>query len=135
MDGEVGDEDGVEAGGVGGLDAGDGVFEGEAELGRDAEALGGEQVGLGVGLAAGDLVAGDEDVEQLEQAVVGELGLGERAAGGGGDGLGDAELAEELEALLGAGLEGRAFFEQSVVGEGGEAGEFGDVGVGAEQFG
>lgn len=71
------------AGGFGGADAGGGVFEDEALGGRDAELLGAEAVGFGIGLAAGDVVCGDEvmgqgDAEETEA-------VAEDAFRGGGD--------------------------------------------------
>ena len=50
-----GDGNGGHAGGVGGLDAGDGVLENDAGCGRQAEALGCQEIDFGIGLAVRDM--------------------------------------------------------------------------------
>lgn len=70
-----GQRHGGHAGGAAGREARGGVLEDHAAGGVDAEGAGGEQVGLGVGLAAGDVVGGDERLGQDADGV--EAGLGE----------------------------------------------------------
>jgi len=50
--------------GAGGGDADGGVLDGEAIGGWKIESFGGECVGLGVGLGVGDVIAGDDGVEE-----------------------------------------------------------------------
>lgn len=57
---EIGNHDDLEAGGVGGTDAGERVFERKTPGGIDVESAGGFEVDVGGGLAAGDLVAGHD---------------------------------------------------------------------------
>jgi hypothetical protein len=80
----LGDFDGGHAGGGGGLDAEVGVFEDEAVLGGDAQALGGEEVGLGVGFGVGVVAGADEGVEEVEE-VEGFQGFDDGLVGAAGD--------------------------------------------------
>ena len=64
----LGDPDGGHAGGGGGLDADVGVLEDEAGGWFDAEALGGEEEGVGGGLGVGVVAGADEGVEEVEDA-------------------------------------------------------------------
>ncbi len=93
----LGDPDGGHAGGGGGLDADVGVLEDEAVFWVDAEAFGGEEVGVGGGLRAPIIARADQGVEEGEEAE-GFEGFDDGLAGASGDD-GEGELAV-LEADL-----------------------------------
>jgi hypothetical protein len=80
------DRDGT--GGEGGFDAGGGVLDDGAASRGQAEALGGEQEDLGIGLAAGDFVGGDADLEAVGDAHA----FKDEIDVGGGAGRADREL-------------------------------------------
>lgn len=90
---------GGHARGAAGLESGRGVLEDDAVGRVDAESAGGEEVGLGVGLAAGDVVGGDEGLGQDADGV--EAGLGEAPRGRGDDG--PALAGQRVEEVLRAG--------------------------------
>lgn len=105
----VGHNDDVESSGGGGGGAVEAVFDGEALVGFQAEVVDGEGVELGVGLDAGDVVAGGERFEVVVQAVLVEPAgdPGAVAAGGegeaqpgGSDGVEDGADAGAQVALL-----------------------------------
>ena len=90
----LGDPDGGHAGGGGGLDADVGVLEDEAVFGVDAEALGGEEEGVGGGLGVGVVAGTDEGVEEVEDAE-GFQRSDDGLAGAAGDyGEGDVAVLE-----------------------------------------
>jgi len=72
------------AGGVGGGDAGFGIFEGGAFTRIDAESGGGTQVDLRIWFAARDLIAGDDGVETMDHWAQRAFGVGSDARRGDG---------------------------------------------------
>jgi hypothetical protein len=99
----VGDGDAAEAGGLGGADAVGGVLEGDG-LGR--RHAGGVEDGVvkgGVGLHAGDVVRGADDVEVREQAQPLEVAADPGAIRRGGDGQPDAQAPGGVHVLPHAG--------------------------------
>ena len=66
-----------------------GVFKGQTVFGRDAEASGGGEEGVGSGLAARVIFGADEDVEAVEQADSGERPDDGLAGAAGDDGEGN----------------------------------------------
>ncbi len=113
----VGDHDDVEAGGVGGADAGVGVFERVAGGGFDAEAADGFEIDVGLGFAAGDFIAADEDGEVFQEADLFEAAAGVVVAGGGGDGERDAARGEVVEDFADAWFEGKAVLQNVILEE------------------
>ena len=91
------DGDGEEAGGVGGGEAARGVLERGAVFGRDAKALGSEQVNVGSGLWMLDFIGGGNDAEAGRQTRDGENAVHPGAVGIGGDGAGDIGFVECIQ--------------------------------------
>ncbi len=101
----LGDADGGHAGSGGGLDADVGVFEDEAVLGVDAEALSGEEEGVRCGLGVSVLAGTDESVEEVEDAKSLEGADDGFASASGDDGERDFTVLEvDLFQDLGDGL-------------------------------
>jgi len=136
----LGDPDGGHAGGGGSLDADVGVLEDEAIFRVDAEALGGEEEGVGCWLGVGVVAGADQGVEEVEDAEGFERADDGLAGAAGDDGEGDVAVLEvDLFEDLGDGAElideaiVEAFFAMGELGDGdGEAVaavEFGDDGV------
>jgi hypothetical protein len=90
----LGDADGGHAGGGGGLDADVGVFEDEAVLGVDAQALGGEEEGVGSGLGMSIVAGTDKGVEEVKDAEGFERADDGFAGAAGDDGEGDFSVLE-----------------------------------------
>src|SRR5882724_7710909 len=91
--------DGPHSGGSRPLHANDRVLEHEAALGRDAEAAGGQQVDLRIGLAPPHVLGGDDDLESIAQTALGQERLDVVAGGRCGDRSRHAprgELGDEL---------------------------------------
>ncbi len=93
-----GQRHGGHPGGATGRETGGGVLEDDAVGRVDAEFAGGEEIGLGVGLAAGDVVGGDHRLGEDPDGV--EPGLGQTPGGGGDDGpaVGGQRAEEGLRA-------------------------------------
>ena len=105
---KIGHHDDVEAGGVGGADAGVGILERVAGGGVDAQAAHGLEEDVGFGFAARDLVAGDDDNEIFEQADRLEPLRGDGVARGSGDGEWNFARGKIAEQFEDAGLEREA---------------------------
>lgn len=86
------DFDGGHSGGGGGLDTHVGVFEDETFFGGDAESIGGEEEGFGMGLAALVISGADEGLEFVEEAEGFEGGDDGFAGAAGDDGEGDGSV-------------------------------------------
>lgn len=84
--------------GGGGLDAGVGVFKGEAGGGGEVQLASGFEVDVGVGLAAGNVLRGDDDGDFIEQVNVFEDSAadGVDASGGDGDGFNACVFVDEV---------------------------------------
>ena len=87
---EVGHHHRLHAGGMGGAHAGMRILDREAGAGFDPEQVRGPQIGLGMRLGIGHVVAGDDGGEALEQAGAAEMAEGMGRARGGGDRRRDA---------------------------------------------
>ena len=70
---QIGDVDGDHTGPEGTADAVDGILKGKAIPGSAANGLAGTQEDLGIGLAAGDLIAGNDCIEKGQETCTGEL--------------------------------------------------------------
>src|SRR6266849_3227377 len=92
--------------GLAGANAGGGVFDDDAVGGSEAENLGGFEVGLGIGLAALDVVGGDE-ISGEREAGGADADFGQPAGAGSGDG--PAILRESLQDFESAGEGNHAF--------------------------
>ncbi|TQJ86826.1 hypothetical protein FBY22_5657 [Streptomyces sp. SLBN-31] len=100
-----GQRHGGHSGGAAGREPRRGVLEDDAAGRVDAQLPGGEEVGLGVGLAAGDVVGGDQRLGQDADGV--EAGLGQAPGGGGDDGPADGGPPARAKPSVGEGSEAR----------------------------
>lgn len=114
---DVGDHDDVEAGGAGGADAGVGILERIAGRSFYAEAADGFEVDVGLGFAAGDFVAADEDGEVAGEADLLEAEARDGSARGGGDGERDAARGKVVEDFADAGFDGKAVLLDVIIEE------------------
>ena len=87
-----GDADPLHAGGLGGLDAGVGVFEDEAIGGGDVEEAGGGEEGFGIGFAVGVVLGGDDGLEAVAHVQGGEGALDGEAGRAADDGHGEVAV-------------------------------------------
>lgn len=95
--------DAFHAGGAGGFDAVQGVFDDDAVTRRDVEFGGGDQEDFWVGLAAVHVFGGDDGIEAVGGVEGFEDGFDILARGGGGDGLAPSLLVQTADPLGDAG--------------------------------
>ena len=119
-------DDAMDASGLSGDEAVEGVFENEGFGGADLESLGGEEEEAGVGFDFAGVVDGGEVVEVVDEVEVVEPAFDPPTGAAGGDGAGKPKGGGFVEAIDDAWEDGEGFAE-FLLAEGALAFEFGPI--------